>query len=140
MPKDIVRPLASSVALITIGMLLGSDRSATQATIQVGPNALVSRDEADSVHYEVLVDAHPSDPKQLLACSQVYAPDRNRNSTHVYISADAGVTWTRTLNTDAFDQTGDPACAYGLDGAAYHDAWAIVFEPAVGRRRAEARR
>jgi hypothetical protein len=90
--------------------------------ITVGPNAHVSRARALLPHNEVLIDADPSDPNRLIACSSI-----GRGSavvllwTVAYKSSDGGSTWSPAV-TDSAGSSGDPACVFGPGGRAYFTA------------------
>jgi hypothetical protein len=71
------------------------------------------------MHEEVILAAHPTDPKRLLGCSIV---DQNRGMDRLmhavtYGSEDGGRHWKRVVESTAFN--GDPMCGYAPDGRAY---------------------
>lgn len=71
------------------------------------------------MHGEVRVTADPSNQNNLIGCSMVLHSD-GRTSTVVYASSDAGLHWRPTLNVSFGKITGDPECAFGLNGRAYY--------------------
>ena len=90
-----------------------------EPTIRVGPTVQVSREGAEREHEEVILAAHPTDPKRLLGCSFV---DRTRYKERLmhgvaYTSEDGGLHWKHAVESTQFD--GDPMCGYGPDGRAY---------------------
>src|SRR5262249_27169957 len=119
--------------LVTLILLLGAFPIVAQGlsvgnripTINVGPNVLVSTGDASAWHMEVLIDAHPSDPNKLVACS---IADTGRGGVRdqmysvPYLSNDRGKTWAAG---EKFINGGDPVCGYGPDGAAYFSAGVV---------------
>ena len=112
-------------ATILLAVLIGwstqrpqSDTSKAALAITVGPNVRVSTGRPDEAHYETHAAAHPTDPARFLATAIIY-PATGRRGTIVYATNDGGKTWTPSLQGDFLENTGDPAVAYGPDGAAY---------------------
>ena len=93
--------------------------AADSSKIKVGRSVHVSAAEPDSPHAELLVAADPADPKRLLACSMVLGADTGTWTIVGYSSFDGGGSWRRTLRAEHGPNTGDPACAFGPEGAAY---------------------
>lgn len=87
--------------------------------IVVGPNIRVSTAHGDWAHYEIVLAADPVDSKRLLGCSMVSTGERNQTWTIVYLSTDGGQSWTPTRLDDSSTYSVDPACGFGLNGAAY---------------------
>jgi hypothetical protein len=106
--------VAASAALATI--------SPTAPQIAVGSNTHVSRARTTDAHYELIANAHPTDPHRLIACAMVWSS--TRQSTVVYVSSDGGATWRTTLQPDDIERTFDPVCTFGPDGTAYFVALA----------------
>src|SRR5688500_16747261 len=95
--------------------------SATAAQITVGANVQVSKPYATASHYELLSNADPNDPNKLIACSIVGRKDNSgRDETVVYNSFDGGKTWITTLDPKRLGGSGDPVCAFGINGEAYY--------------------
>ncbi len=127
-----IRPSAviwTAIALSFVASRLGAQHS----TVMVGPNVHVSVAHANSPLGEVWLSADAKDPNHLLGCGIVYSPEENRRWTAVYLSTDRGTTWRMTLETKQWEDSADPACAIGPDGAAHHFAIATRFpDPYVG--------
>jgi hypothetical protein len=100
--------------------------------IRVGPNIQVSAAHPRATHYEVVVAASPSGRSRLVVGSIVYPESTATYGTIVYESNDDGATWRETLALPALDHTGDPAVAFGPDGAAY---CVVSSLPVAGERR-----
>ncbi len=87
--------------------------------VRVGPTVQVSRVASERAHEEVILAAHPTDPRRLLACSIV---DRDRYAERLmhavaYTSDDGGAHWRHAVESNEFN--GDPMCGFGPDGHAY---------------------
>lgn len=67
------------------------DRLTAQMT--VGPTAQVSHPLEHAAHTEAFVAADPASSDQLAVCSMVVDSRRNRHSSALYLSRDAGATW-----------------------------------------------
>lgn len=104
---------------LVVALSAGTSSAEAGTRIVVGPNVRVSTAHGDWTHYEIALAADPLDPKRLLGCSMVSTGERNQTWTIVYLSTDAGRSWTPTRLDDSSSYTVDPACAFGLDGAAY---------------------
>lgn len=92
------------------------DRLAAQLT--VGPTAQVSLPLEHAAHTEAFVAADPASPNQLAACSMVVDSRRNRLSSALYLSRDAGATWRLAVH-DTIGPRGeawDPACGFAPAG------------------------
>ncbi len=103
-----------------------SDSLATGPTarISVASVTQVSKANANRAHAEVILAADPGNCDRLLAGSIVMNPGMG-SSVVAYASADGGTTWQPTLEKKAEQGGvwyGDPAVAYGPDGAAYFAA------------------
>ena len=85
------------------------------ATLLAGPDVLVSR-ENDFAHVEMIVDAHPSDPKKLIAGSMFLG---SGFGTIVYTSADGGVTWAPSY-PEGIETDADPLVLYTPKGTALY--------------------
>ncbi len=103
---------------------------AQQPTIAVGPNVQVSLARAHEAHGEVLMDADPTHPDDLIGCSMIF-PDpltRRLSGGITYVSSDGGAHWKPTLYVGSGKMgSGDPACGFGPDGKAY----SVYLQPAV---------
>jgi hypothetical protein len=92
--------------------VLAATAGAQTPQVIVGPNVRISTDVPNSPHYEYWADAHPTDPRRMVACSLI--PSDTMPTTRgsiVYITADSGRTWRHTLKVI---DGGDPICAFGL--------------------------
>jgi len=75
--------------------------------------------------------ADPTNPNRLLGAQHTeelsFANREGRRLEDVFLSKDGGLTWTRTLRTNAkiFGDP-DPACAFGPDGSAFLGAMRVV--------------
>ena len=77
----------------------------------------VSREGSERLHEEVILAAHPTDPRRLIGCSIV---DLNREKgmrAVAYGSEDGGLHWKRVVESTALN--GDPMCGYDPQGRAY---------------------
>src|SRR5690348_2452381 len=88
--------------------------AAPQSPMTVGRNVQVSTDARTHAHAEVQFSAHPTDPKQLMACSIVDLHRLGQAGMHtsVYTSTDGGQTWKLG---QTIDLSADPVCRYGPD-------------------------
>lgn len=87
------------------------------AMVTVSPNIHVSAARPTSPFNEVVIAAHLTDSRRLLACSMLEpGPDRSVKSA-AWISADGGRTWSLPLVTTAH-WANDPTCAWSTDGTA----------------------
>jgi len=104
----------------------GTPSSRPPASVQVGPNALVSRDDQSFHHEEVQIGASPTDAGELVACSMVEGAKLSQRKLHTvsYVSHDGGKTWKMGPQ---IPESGDPVCGYGPDGSVYFGA--IVDSP-----------
>jgi hypothetical protein len=98
---------------------VGGAQPPGQLTITVGPTVQVSRTNPERPHEEVILAAHPKDPRRLIGCSMV---DMNRYGERLlhsiaYTSDDGGAHWQTAVESTEFN--GDPMCGYGPDGRAY---------------------
>ncbi|HET9225544.1 MAG TPA: sialidase family protein [Thermoanaerobaculia bacterium] len=101
------------------------------ATLLAGPDVLVSR-ENDFAHVEMIVAAHPSDPKKLIAGSMFLG---SGFGTVVYASTDGGITWTPSHPAEAIETDADPVVLYTPKGTALFLALpANPLVNAAGRR------
>src|ERR1051325_710598 len=100
--------------LIMVGALFLVARG--QSSITVGPNVQVNP-TTSLRHLEVQIGAHPSDPKQLIACSMI--DNLTTMDSEASISTDGGRSWklSHTIRRSV-----DPVCGYGREGAAYFGA------------------
>jgi hypothetical protein len=108
---------AARVAATALGLAAAASLGAQ--TFRVGPTVHVSRAGAERAHEEVILGAHPTDPRRVLGCSIV---DRDRYAAGgmhgiAYASMDGGATWKPAAESTRLN--GDPMCGYGPDGRAY---------------------
>ena len=112
----------SSFGLI---LLVVPARTPAQARVTVGENVRVSAANPARAHAEVLVAAHPSDPRRLLACAMMLDPASGQQSTLAYLSGDGGGSWVPVAHVGRPGFSWDPACTFGADGTAYFAALAL---------------
>jgi len=91
-------------------------------SIVVGQSAWISASRRHNMHGEVVLDANPVNPKELIACSISSAstahPDSDLSEFDVvYASDDSGRTWHHSLDSPAF--ASDPSCGFSGDGRAF---------------------
>lgn len=86
------------------------------ATLLAGPDVLISR-ENDFAHVEMIIAAHPSDPKKLIAGSMFLG---SAFGTVVYTSTDGGVTWIPSYPAEAIETDADPLVLYTPKGTALY--------------------
>jgi hypothetical protein len=127
--------LATFSVLLTVSCLKGTGKP---SRILVGRNIQVSRAYARQEHYEVLLAAHPTDPKRLLA-GAMFSPsgEKNRESKCLsYASENGGKTWrVACVDWGRPDDPGtDPTVAYGPEGTAYF-AGTVLGKETTGRER-----
>ncbi|MCC6774546.1 MAG: exo-alpha-sialidase, partial [Gemmatimonadaceae bacterium] len=83
----------------------------------VSPNVHVSATLPSSPFNEVVIVAHPTDPRRLLACAMLEpGPERSVRSAG-WVSTDHGATWSPPLVTTAH-WANDPTCAWSSNGTA----------------------
>ena len=123
-----MKRLFALVSLVSLTLLPLRVFSAATAKIEVGANILVSAAHSEAGHYETHAAAHPTDPKKLIATAIIYPKD-SRRGTLVYASTDGGRSWKPSLEGKTLIDTGDPAVAYGPDGAAYFTALTAKGHP-----------
>lgn len=109
--------LSAQAKQVTVGAV-----QQTPHRITIGPNVQVSAALPALPHFEVLADAHPTDPNRLIACSvmmDVYTSARP-SEVAAYTSADGGRHWHLAWRPDTpGGLASDPACALARDGSAY---------------------
>ncbi|MEO8430648.1 MAG: hypothetical protein ABI592_03995 [Acidobacteriota bacterium] len=115
-----MRPAALWAAALLLAAAIPPTASAA-LSVRVGPTVQVSREggAAQRMHEEVILAAHPKDPKRLIGCSIVDEDGYKQRGMHAvaYGSEDGGLHWKHVVESTAFD--GDPMCGYGPDGRAY---------------------
>ena len=109
------------LACSTVAAENTGSKPAQASVITVRQNFEVSTADHNSPHDEVLIAAHPSDPRKLIACSMVDTMKLSQRKMHTvtYTSDDGGATWKIG---PTISESGDPICEYGADGAAYFGA------------------
>ena len=106
----VVRTLA---VLSLIAMSAGA-AGAEPARILVGPDVLVSS-ESEYPHVEMMIAAHPSDPRKLVAGSMVLG---GNSGTIIYSSTDGGATWVPDYPPERIASEADPLVVYTPRGTA----------------------
>jgi len=125
MPPTALRHLVVLVAFLGgVSLLTPAERAAGSSAIRlqapriaVSPNVQVSASRSASEFNEVVVAAHPTDGKLLLACAMLDPEPDRRVKSAGWISRDGGLTWSAPLVTTAH-WANDPTCAWGADGTA----------------------
>jgi hypothetical protein len=107
----------SAIAAAVLTGLIVVRASATSAVLKVtvGANVQVTQEHGNWPHYEVISCVNPTAPEQRLAA--VMAIEHGGCHVVVYRSSNGGRTWKVVLSGG--EQTADPTCAFGPDGAAY---------------------
>ena len=111
------------VAVVCLSANTGAaPESAAPATAQgaeltVSANVHVSATRPSSPFNEVVIAAHPTDSRRLLACSMLEPEPNRRVKSAAWISADAGRTWSAPIVTTAY-WANDPTCGWSADGTA----------------------
>ncbi len=126
--RDTVRGgLLRVVARFSFGLILlvVPARAPAQTRVIVGENVRVSAANLARAHAEVLVAAHPGDPRRLLACAMMLDPASGQQTTLAYLSGDGGRSWVPVTHLAGPGFSWDPACAFGADGTAYFAALAM---------------
>jgi hypothetical protein len=114
------RHSTSLCAIVFFAVATLGSQSRPDALAVVGPNVQVSMARSTIPLFETLAAADPTNPNRMLACSAAYPTDESLGVTIVYASNDDGLTWSPTLAEKDLPRSGDPACAFGPDGAAYY--------------------
>lgn len=109
-----------------LALLFLSALQAQEPRLLAGPDVLVSR-ENDFPHLEMMIAAHPSEPKKLIAASMnLVGGDYH---TVVYSSTDGGSTWAARYPAEPVDTDADPLVLYTPKGTALY--LALPLEPRV---------
>ena len=128
------RRAGALLAVVAIVLMLATGwamPAGEDAVVRVGSNVQVSARRGTDVHYEVLGGSDPTNAKRMLSCVILSDQKAGKDTTVVYASSDGGATWNQTLDTRAFNMTGDPVCVYGNDGTAFYSALSIGSGTAV---------
>jgi len=107
-------------------LLFLSTLQAQEPRLLAGPDVLVSR-ENDFPHVEMMIAAHPSDPKKLIAGAMNLVG--GEYDTVVYSSTDGGSTWEPRHPAEPVDTDADPLVLYTPKGTALY--LALPDEPMV---------
>ena len=105
-------------------LLVVPARTWAQAPVRVGENVRVSAANPARTHAEVLVAAHPSDPRRLLACAMMLDAASGEQTTLAYLSGDGGRSWVPVAHEGGPGFSWDPTCTFDADGTAYFAALA----------------
>src|SRR5260370_30856182 len=126
--------MLSKLIIFILALLSAITISQAQNIIQVGQNVQVSKARPADAHCELDIGADPNDPRNLVACSIIFLPEKNARANVLYMSKDAGKTWTkslevdrRSLDVDRSNYVGDPSCVYGPNGSVYFASLLINF-------------
>ncbi len=101
----------------TLILLVLSALQAQEPRLLAGPDVLVSR-ENDFPHVEMMIAAHPSDPKKLIAGAMNLVG--GEYDTVVYSSTDGGSTWEPRHPAEPVDTDADPLVLYTPKGTALY--------------------
>lgn len=120
------RILSLALGVLTFGSGQGAG---AQGRIVVGANVKVGAASPGWEHTEYIADAHPTDPKRVMVCSQRFSQAENQRTSVIYVTFDGGKTWAVSLADTGSKSlgAGDPVCTYGLNGEAYFVT--IIFAP-----------
>jgi hypothetical protein len=124
--QSLYHRLALFIVIVLLPGCLGTSPQAqtgpphSSAQILVGPSIYVSRESPEDMHMQVLMATNPSRPNELVACSNHQLKSVNRSISSVYVSPDAGRTWSHVFTGDDQTDDTDPAVAYGPDGTIYY--------------------
>ncbi|MGC2745451.1 MAG: sialidase family protein [Candidatus Angelobacter sp.] len=88
----------------------------------IGEDVQVSASRSSLPHFETQLAADSENANFLIGCAMAFTPGTDRAETVVYLSRDAGKSWSVSLEDDRGKFSGDPACVYGMDGMAYFAA------------------
>jgi hypothetical protein len=88
--------------------------------ITVGRNVHVSSSHPTWAHDEMILGVDPTNPKHMISCSVINAPEINKRSTAIYTSADGGETWRATKDATHTPQSADPQCIFTTNGTALY--------------------
>jgi hypothetical protein len=115
------RDAAAIVATASLSHVEGSATPDADAHLQVAPivgaNIHISAARPSSEFNEVVVAAHPTDARRILACAMLDpGADRSVKSA-AWVSSDAGRTWTDPRVTTSH-WANDPTCVWTADGTA----------------------
>jgi hypothetical protein len=91
--------------------------------IQVGPAVPISPPGA-GWHNWTVIDADPSDARNLIVCGDRWLSHTNALSGFVYASRDNGWTWKLAVEDARSSWVSEETCAFGLEGRAYFFAGA----------------
>lgn len=120
------RPAAQSGPITTVDAV-GS--VAESSPITVWKNVRVSLPDPETIEFEALAAADPSEPRNLIACTMAFDPTANAHRTVIYASFDGGATWERVAVSSRSGFVGDPACVYGRGDTAYAAQLPIYIQP-----------
>ncbi|HVG11197.1 MAG TPA: sialidase family protein [Thermoanaerobaculia bacterium] len=115
-------------------LVLLSTLAEAQPRLLAGPDVLVSS-ENDFPHVEMMIAAHPTDPRQLTAGSMALVG--SQLGTMVYSSADGGTTWSPGYPVERISTDADPVVVYTPRGTALYLALpSELTVDAAGKRHA----
>lgn len=101
----------------TLALLFLSALQAQEPRLLAGPDVLVSR-ENDFPHVEMMIAAHPTDPRKLIAGSMSLVG--GLYDTVLYSSTDGGSTWHPRYPAEPVDTDADPLVLYTPKGTALY--------------------
>jgi hypothetical protein len=131
MSRSAIRMAVAAAFLLAVASLVARSEPGApppDRRITVGPNVHVSAAHPSWAHYEIQLAADPVDPQRLLGCSIVTTAEKNQSWSIVYLSTDAGKSWTQTLLDDSSVDVIDPACEFGIDGMAYFTTTPVAYD------------
>jgi hypothetical protein len=95
-----------------------------QARITIAPLINVSQANLLRPHWEVQIAADPTDARRLVVCSKLLGDDKTYlrswpDNVVIYASADGGLSWQPSFESDNHQHSTDPTCSFAADGTAY---------------------
>src|SRR5258708_959848 len=98
--------------------------AASGASVRVGSVVHVSG--KDGPIFQMWAFADPHDARYLMACGSQNDPSASDLlSGYVYVSADGGLTWSRTLRDNSSNWVSEESCAYGSLERVYYAAGVV---------------
>ena len=114
-----LRSASILLAATLVPAALASPDAGPPPRIVVGPNILVSRDD-DVTHYETMIAADPTDPKNLIGASITMTRPDGGAANKAYVSEDGGATWTDVSFPEEIEHGGgDPQVGFGANGTMF---------------------
>jgi len=128
------------VTLASLSLMVGAQRGRAGSTwtapigqtkaqtkhpgISIAPTINVSQANSSRPHWEVQVATDPTDARRLVVCSKLLGDDKTYlrswpDNVVVYASADGGLSWQPSFESNNYQHSTDPTCSFASDGSAY---------------------